>query len=169
MRNRRCGRVRLFRLRTGDCTSGEPCMGYAETIPRSLLGIISGSEGGSSPGGECHGRVWPGCVRVWGRGAVTLLRNRAALWLCIAPVCRLPACPAACVQPCWWSDPSLSYRQPLSRAKPFTNPCQCPATRFSLVCNTPWLFLLPHLCSLMCLQERRAGNRSRSTGLPEGA
>lgn len=44
--------------------SGEPCMGYAETIPRSLLGIISGSEGRSLPGGECHGRVWPGCVHV---------------------------------------------------------------------------------------------------------
>ena len=159
MRNWRYGRVRLFGLRTGDCTSGEPCVGYAETIPRSLLGIISGSEGRSSPGGECHGRIWPGCVHVCGQGAVTLLRNRAALWLCIAPVC---------VQLCRWSDPSLSYRQPLSRAKPFTNPCQRPAMRLSPVCNTPWLLLLPRLCSLICLQERRAGDRSRPAGLPEG-
>lgn len=49
-----------------DCASGELCVGCAETILRSLLGIISGSEGRYLPGEERHGRVWSACAGVRG-------------------------------------------------------------------------------------------------------
>lgn len=75
MRNWRYGQVRLLRLRTGDCMSGELCVGYAEMIPCSLLRIISVSEGKSSPGGEHHGRVWPGHTHGGGRWGKGLLHS----------------------------------------------------------------------------------------------
>lgn len=97
------------------------------------------------------------CVCVCGRGAVTLLRSGGALWLCTAPVCRLSAHPAVCFQLRRWSNPSLSYGQPLGRARSFTNLRQRPAVRLSSACNTPWLLLLPHPCSLICSWEKGRG------------
>lgn len=90
-----------------------------------------------------QGLVWVLVCVGW--RTVALLRNRAALWLLIAP--------AICLQLCWCSSPSLSCRHPLSRAKHFPHPHQHNAMSFSLACNIPWLFLLPHLCSLICLQR----------------
>lgn len=119
--------------------------GLCPNDPAFSIGETSGSESRSSPGGECPtGFVLGACV-CEGEG---LFHNRAALWLLIAPL--------ICLQLCWCSSSSLSCRHPLSRTKPFPHSCQHNAVSFSSVCNTPWLFLLPHLCSLICLQEPRA-------------
>lgn len=132
---------------SGDYTKGELCVGCAQMILHSPLGKTSGSESRSLPGGESPTGFGLGACMCWGWRALAPLRNRAALWLFIASVCS-----PICLQLCQCSSFSLSCRHPLSRAKPFPHPHQHNAVSFSSVCDIPWLFLLPHLCSLICLQ-----------------